>query len=96
MQAQPGGATPATYTGAIFVERGDRLCSAQQTQGKLNPGEQRVGGKGKSREQCEGVLQYSSACAARLMRRLFGSLQQCYCIVAFANAALKTGEKEIN
>lgn len=29
---------------------------AQQTQGKLRPGEQRVGGEGKSREQFKGVL----------------------------------------
>lgn len=89
VQAQPGG-----VTGAIFVERGDGLCFAQQIQGKLHPGEQRVGGRGKSREQFKGALStHLPACAARLMRRLFGSLQQCCCIVAFANAALKRGEK---
>lgn len=57
VQAQPGG-----VTGAIFVERGDGLCFAQQIQGKLHPGEQRVGGRGKSREQFKGALQYSFAC----------------------------------
>lgn len=37
------------------------------------------------------------ACAVKLMRRLFGTIQHCCCIVAFASTAFKSKgrEKEI-
>ena len=72
---------------------------AQWTQGKLRPGEQREA-KGKAESNLkESSSIHSPACAVRLMRRLFGSLQHCCCIVAFANTAFKAKgetEKEIN
>lgn len=60
VQPEPGGFIPAEYRSAIVVE--EEMEFVQWTQGKLCPGEQRVGAAGKSREQFKGVLQYSFAC----------------------------------
>lgn len=74
-----------------------RPVFAQRTQGKLHPGEQGVGGEGRSRERLKGALLYLSACPC--CKRLLGSFQRCCCSVAFANTIFKSKggrEKQID
>lgn len=92
-----GGAAPAWRVYPHCVMKcgvwgsGDGLCALSGPRGSrvLGSGEWEAKGKAESNlRESSGV--HSPACAARLMRRLLGSLQHCCCVVVFANLAFKS------
>lgn len=74
----------------------DGLCLLSGPRGSHVLGSREKGAKGKAESNLKdssGI--HSPACAARLMRRLSGSLQHCCCTVAFANTAFESkGERK--
>lgn len=85
-QSKPGGFIAATYRSVIFVEEEmDSLCSVDSGEATSWGAEREVKGKAETNLKVSSNIN-SPACAMRLMRRLFRSLQRCCCIVASANS----------